>query len=117
MRRGTFVHHARAYYARTVPLERFIVDEVSFRLFDAISGINGEMLMKWHDLRAGHPPMPCLSIFDDAWHMLAFLDDLVAALDERDSQNMTPAEFCDLLTRLGFVDRTPTYRGQYRDDE
>jgi hypothetical protein len=54
--------------------------------------------------------MPRLEAFDDSWHALAQCSDLLAALAQHDSETITPSQCCEILTGLGFVDRTPINR-------
>lgn len=69
-------------------------------------GTTGAMDMRWYNLGTGAGIAPRLEVFDDAWHALHTFQDVLAALAERDGQNITPGGFVDLLTSLGFVDLT-----------
>lgn len=83
-------------------LPEHCVAEVHFGLYSPDGGASGEMAMQWY--RLGGNVAPTLEIFDDAWSALATMPDLIAALGERDDQNITPQAFCELLLSLGFVD-------------
>lgn len=74
---------------------------------------HGEMAMRWHDIKGW---VPRLEVFDDAWATLAQLPDVVAALAERDNENVTPEEFMDILKELGFEDVT-TYENPHLPSE
>jgi len=67
-----------------------------------------EMAMRWHALGsdAQWSAVPRLEVFTGSWAALATFPDLLQALAEVDGQNVTEAEFCDMLRRCGFEDMT-----------
>lgn len=103
-----FHHYSRAWYGRYDMLGRNITDQVMFGVYSRQGGTTGEMAMRWHDLGGG-TVSPRLEVFDDAWHLLAvsFLD-VVQALGSYACQDITPEQFCAILTSLGFEDWTET---------
>ena|SRR5260221_164364 len=86
--------------------DKDVVDEVMFGFYSPDGGTSGEMAIEWHQLQNGKPPAPQLTCFSDAWHALAQFKDVIDAMAEVDDQDITPKEFCQLLDRCGFVDRT-----------
>ncbi len=102
-----FIQLSRAWYGDACLSGRRekIVDEVSFGFYSPGGGTSGEMLCCWYQLGNG-APVPRLEAFDDAWHALSLMPDLIARLAEVDERSTTPAEFCRILTECGFVDRT-----------
>lgn len=100
---------SQAWYATTSLVGREFTDEICFGYFDLNpneGGTTGEMMMRWYDLGSGTGIAARLEVFDDAWHALFTFQDVLAALAERDGKNITPAQFTELLTSLGFVDLT-----------
>jgi hypothetical protein len=97
---------SQAWYASAFSVGRESTDEVSFGFYDSTDGgTTGEMTMHWYDLgTAGITPR--LEVFDDAWDALYWCPDVLAALAERDNQDITPVQFCEMLNRLGFADLT-----------
>lgn len=99
---------SQAWYNAPSLIGREFTDEINFGYFDPAShsgGTTGEIMMRWYDLgSAGIAPR--LEAFDDAWHALFTFQDVLAALAERDGKNITPKQFVELLTSLGFVDLT-----------
>jgi hypothetical protein len=84
-----------------------VVDDVTFGFYTPDGGTTGEMSMVWFVAGPG-TTVARLGVFCDAWHALAALPDLVAALGRLD-EPITPGAFCRLLVSLGFVDRTPEH--------
>ena len=78
--------------------------EVMFGFYSPDGGTSGEMAMRWHNI--GGSPTPRLEVFSDAWSALGRFGDVVTALAQVDGRDITPHEFCALLTRCGFQDRT-----------
>lgn len=100
-----FYQLSRAWYApHTRKFDKYL-DEIMIGFYSPDGGTSGEFCMRWYDL--GKYIAPKLEAFDDSWHAFAQCSDLIAALAERDGQNITPSQCCDLLLSLGFVDRTP----------
>lgn len=106
MARG-FIWLSQAWYAAVNLVAREFTDEVCFGYFDPDDkSTSGDLMMRWYDLGFATGSAPRLEVFDDAWHALRSFQDVLAALAERDSQSITPAQFAELLTSLGFVDLT-----------
>ncbi|TLM98026.1 hypothetical protein FDZ73_24105 [bacterium] len=101
-----FIQHSRAYYSKVIPETKKWSDEVTFGLYSPKGGTSGEMAMRWY--RLGDKDCAKLEVFEDAFHALGQLKDLVDALAEVDSKLIQPDEFCKLLTALGFIDQTET---------
>lgn len=103
-----FYHSGGAWHW---PTSRLLdeVDRVYFGFYAPDGGTSGEMSMRWIELN--QKPTPQLCVFDDSWHSLGGMPDVIAALAETDEHSMTPLVFCELLRSLGFVDltqRTPS---------
>jgi len=102
----SFVHVARAWYAKPNLEGRDFVDEITFGLYDDQGGTQGEIAVRWYTL-AGERPAPRLEAFDDSWRVLAALPDVLAALAVQNDRSISPEGFCRLLLGCGFEDRTP----------
>lgn len=106
-----FVHFNRSWYAeahRRLNIDPDVLDEVMFGIYTTDSGTTGEMAMRWYELDGVSTPR--LEVFCDGWRVLSTFSDLIAALAERDGQDITPEQFCALLVSLGFEDRTEATR-------
>lgn len=115
--RRTFYHVGAAYYARTALEGADYTDEVMVSMAANGGGTRGEFAMRWYVVSG--KPTPRLESFSDSWAALTQFGDLLAALAELDDPvafgrsragNLTPAQFVELLKRLGIEDRTPYTR-------
>ena len=105
-----YVHVSRAWYGKRA-LEADgdgIVDRVQFGFYAPDGGTSGEMGMYWISICG--QAVPQLKCFNDAWHALYQLQDVLAALAELDDVDITPEQFCELLDQGGFVDVTKEVR-------
>ncbi len=84
--------------------------EVSFGLNSPGGGTIGEMTMKWINLDGRKVPQ--LQVFDDAFKVLSCFGDLMSALAEQDSNNITIDEFVEILKEHNFLD-TQSWKGDY----
>lgn len=84
------------------------IDEVTFGMYGTHGGTTGEMAMRWVGLSS--KPVPRLEVFDDAWDVLNNFSDVLSGMAELTNRNVTPEQFCALLLRCGFTDRTQTTR-------
>ena len=115
--RNRFVHISRAFYAETaLKSPDNLIDEVEIivREFDC------EFFVKWHLLGG----MACarLAIFDDAWILFKKVPELFELLFEYGTSDhtktsLTPEVLCGALLEMGFLDRTPTFQGQWDDED
>lgn len=117
---------SEAYYAESelqAMRNKDVKDEVTFGFYSPEGEAKSELSVRWHEL--GRKPIwgdgalqwvprisPKLSAFNDAWQALAELRDVIDAMAEVDSEDITPKEFCQLLERCGFEDRTPRERDE-----
>ena len=102
-----FYHLSRAWYGKAnLKFEPDLIDQVMFGFYPDGGGTSGEMAMRWTSI--GRSPVPRLEVFSDAWSALAQFSDVVAELGKLDSTDPSPTEFCALLLRCGFKDKTPT---------
>lgn len=106
----SFTHLKRAWYADANLRGSDIVDEVNFGFYSPDGGTSGELIMRWHDLNAPGAPYARLEVFEDSFHALAQVPDVIQSLGEEDEKRIQPPQFCALLERCGFVDRTETER-------
>lgn len=67
-------------------------------------GTTGEFQVQW--VLLGGRAVPRLEVFDDAWHALASMPELIEALANVNGKNIAPADFCKMLIELGFSDET-----------
>ena len=80
------------------------VDDVMFGFYSTDGGTSGEMKIDWSKL-AGEI-VPQLQIFNDGWHALNEFTDVLSKLAEVYDRNITPEQFCAILTECGFKDLT-----------
>lgn len=100
-----FYQHSRAWYAEASKLPSDVAEEVMIGLYADGGGCRWEFGIRWIRL----PELtPRVEVFSDAWQAFAQVPELFTELTKLD--RLTPAECCGLLTRLGFVDKTPTER-------
>jgi hypothetical protein len=88
-----------------------LVAVVMFGFYAPNGGTSGEMGMEWQqwiESHAGHASRtsPRLVCYDDSWHALAQFKDVIDALAEVDNEDITPFEFCQILDRCGFTNRS-----------
>ncbi len=108
-----FCHMGEAYYHKGDRALRFpsgVVDQVCFGLSCGDGGTHGEMLMEFSEL--GGKVIPQLKVYDDGWIILSSFTDLLAELAKENRasisvKSITPKEFCAILLRCGFKDKTP----------
>lgn len=100
-----YIITSQAWYAKSALSNADYLDDVTFGFYSPEGGTSGEMSVKWE--RLGGKIAPKLECFDDAWHTLAQFKDVVEAMAEVDDEAISPQQFCQLLERCGFVDRTP----------
>lgn len=108
-----FYHLAEAWYADANRSSTY-TDEVNFGLFSPEGGTSGEMSVKWQEL--GGESVPQLQAFDDGWSALSMFPDLIAWMADKDSEKVTPKQFCEILLHLGFHDMTPRENPYSRGD-
>jgi hypothetical protein len=101
-----FTHLSRAYYGKSCLKISEYADEVMFGYYGTDGGTTGEMSMRWHKL--GTELVPRLGCFADAWHSLYTFQDVLKELSEVDDINITPDQFCAILLKCGFRDKTQT---------
>jgi hypothetical protein len=84
-------------------------------MYSPDGGTSGEMSVRWEKLDG--QLVPYLHCYDDAWSALSMFKDVIDAMAEHDSENITPAQFCQLLDGCGFVDATPRrYEDSYSNE-
>lgn len=71
---------------------------------DKDGGTDGEMVISWSMI--GRELAPKLSVFNDAWAILASWPDLIKLMGEK-AEQITPDIFVDILNKCGFKDMTP----------
>src|SRR5947208_395721 len=91
-----FFHVSRAWYGYQIKMADY-ADEVILGFYSPDGGTSGEMRMRWYEL--GRSLTPRLEVFNNAWHALAQMQDLLTALADADNQDITPDELCRLLVR------------------
>ena len=106
-----FVHTGEAWYGKSSLCEGE-VDVVHFGLYAVQDGggTSGEMSVTWTLL--GGKVVPQLTVFDDAWDALAQFSDLLSEMAKVDNQQVSAAQFCDMLRRCGFLDITERVAGE-----
>ena len=99
-----FTWTGQAWYGKSALSHLNYTDEVTIGYYAEDGGTSGEFSIRWIPLSG--ESVPKLEVFNDGWHALATMPDLIAALSEADDQNITPAQLCEVLLSLGFRDRT-----------
>jgi hypothetical protein len=99
-----FFHYARSWYAAPGNLQHDAIDLVTFGELGRDGSGTGELHMVWYEQG------PRLEVFHDGWFALAGMSDLISTLGNLNGDPRSPTVFCELLTALGFADRTHTER-------
>jgi hypothetical protein len=100
-----FVHVGGAWYGPSALNVDGCVDRVQIGIYGPGRESSGEFSVQWKV--QGGETVPQLQVFDDGWSALAQFPELLAAMAERDSDNLGPADFCALLLSCGVTDQTP----------
>lgn len=110
-----YIHMTEAWFHTSFgdSINEKYCDEVMFGFYSPDGGTSGEMGMRWYDLGGSHGVTPRLEVFNDAWHSLAQFKDVIDALAELDNTRITAKEFCALLDRHGFTDKTERERPKH----
>ncbi len=104
-----FYWHSQSWYGPMVPVGRGgATDCINVGFYDPDGGTTGEFSFTWHVL--SNREHPRLNVFDDAWHALAQMPELIAALADLDDKDVSPATMAALLIGLGFRDLTKRER-------
>ena len=108
-----FTHLSRSWYSKIIKdtlLKQNVVDEVAFGYYYLDGGTAGEMIMEWIMLDNTKVPIARLNAFEDSWNALSQFTDLIQEMGKVDNCYIQPKEFCDLLIKCGFKDRTQETR-------
>ena len=100
-----FIHTGRAWYGESALLHQRVIDEIMIGMYHSEGGTSGEFAVRWSELAGRAVPMLC--VFDDAWDALQMFRDVLEAMARVDDQNVTPDQFCELLSACGVKDATP----------
>lgn len=106
--RRAFSQLSRAWYGEANLKNADFEDEIFFGLYSTDGGTIGEISVRWVNLNGELTPK--ITVFSDAWNVLAQFKDLIDLLGKHDNENPTPKEFCKYLIGCGFVDITETER-------
>ena len=98
-----FIWYSQAWYSKNIPKDETI-DSISIGMYHPGDGTSGEFVVDW--IMLGGKLTPQLRVFDDAWSALAQFQDVLAAMAERDGENVTPEQMAALLLECGVVDQT-----------
>jgi hypothetical protein len=107
-----FYHFGESWYYERYRRPDAPRDDVTFGLYHADGGPSAEMVMEWRPLGECRTPRAYLSVWDDAFELLRDLADVWRELaaaqpsGECKTRTMRPKEFCELLRRCSFEDRT-----------
>ena len=96
-----FYWSSKAWYGASQDMH-----EVSFGLYNAEGGTEGECAMRWHELVPGSLAVR-LEIFEDAFHLLGEFIDVFVTLGEWSGCNISEETFVELLRDHDFEDLTP----------
>lgn len=77
------------------------------------NAVAGEIKIEWHSMDDGNPPVPELSLFDDAWCVLPLCTDFLVGLAKLNGTAPEPCVITALLDECGFRDATPRMSPYY----
>ena len=97
----SFYLPGRAYYAESIGHKD---EEIMISYSAKGGGSHGEFRIRWIDLSGNL--IPQLQIFDDAWLVLYLMPELIEALAEVDSKDLSIQQIIDILLKIGFKDQT-----------
>ena len=78
-------------------------DEIIIGFYHPEGGTSGEFSVVW--TKVGGKYAPLLRVYDDAWHALSSMPELIVAMADSSDKNITPDAFAKMLIDLGFKDR------------
>lgn len=82
-----------------------IIDEVNLYIESSDGIAGGEVCMRWYQSEEAGIDVRLHCWLGD-WHALAQFKDVIEALRVYDDREITPQEFCQLLERCGFTNRS-----------
>jgi hypothetical protein len=99
--RKAFVWVSRAWYAGTV-LTGDTVDEIDIGMYSPDDGCEYEFTLEWNDNGMQ------VRVFDDGFVAFSEFKEFFKSLSDSCRTDLTPEGTAALLSRLGYVDDTPT---------
>ncbi len=100
-----FYQLSRAWYAKTALQHEDVAERFNIGFYHPKGGTSGEFQMVWVELNGRLTPQLCA--YSDSWGALSHFQDLLTALAEVDSYDLSPTEFTRMLIDLGIEDATP----------
>lgn len=100
-----FYHVSKAYYSDILK-NRDYDDEITIGYYHPDGGTTGEFNLRWENL--GGEECCRLIAWDDSWHALSEMPELISFLADMDGECVSPDEICESLKEMGFTDLTPT---------
>lgn len=108
-----FVRLSKAWYGEKLLADHSVIDDFTIGFYDpdVDGGTTGEFSLVFSTLDSH--PVAKLEIFDDAFHALACMPELIVRLAQHDPRRgskevLTPDLLEEILLELGFVNRTKT---------
>lgn len=99
-----FTQLSRAWYADANLPQGNKVEIITIGFYDPEGGTTGEFEVSWQ--KVGGRLTPKLTSFDDSWNALFNFSDMLEAMADIDSEDISPEDFCKLLLELGIEDAT-----------
>ena len=99
-----FTQLSKAWYGTVLLKSENEIDVVTIGYYHPDGGTTGEFQIYWETI--GGMLTPRLCAFDDSWSALYECRDLLELMAGIDDENISPDEFCKMLSDLGIEDAT-----------
>lgn len=101
-----FHWYSRHWHSKGQPTDSRIKDRLCIGFYPKEGGTTGEFMIEWEDI--GPYVAPRLKAFDDSWHALSQMPELLQLMANWDGEHKRPEELSKALVDLGFTDLTET---------
>ena len=103
-----FYQASKSFYFPSIPNPTEYIDDIMIGIYHYRGGTDGELAIEWTFLSG--KPVACLKIYDDGWHLLTLVPDLIEFLGNNVSslsdKSITSDEMARKLTLMGYRDLT-----------
>jgi len=99
-----FTHLSESWYGKENLARSEKIDSVTMGFYCEDGGTSGEFTIVWIEL--GGRIVPQLRAFDDSWSALWGFRDVLEEMSNRDDENITPKQLCEILIKCGVKDNT-----------
>lgn len=103
-----FIQLSRTWYADANLKRSDFIDKITVGFYHMDGSTTGEFEISW--MMIAGKSVPKIEAFDDGWSALFNFGDMLESMADVDNKNISPEEFCKLLTSLDIEDTTPTER-------